>query len=507
MAAPRVAIYCRISSDRETTQAGVNRQLSDCLEFAAERGLNVTSEIIDNNVSAYDRRRIRPGWRQLQKLIADGALDGVLVWHTDRLYRHPVDLEEIIALVEIRNLTIWSVTAGEIDLNTPTGRLVARLLGSVARNEVEHKAERQSRAHLELARRGKWQGGPVPLGFLKVADATGKLELHPVEAPAMQEAAARLLAGHSLKRTSLWFSLEISRDVRAGTLRNALLSPTIAGYRVHIPQGHRDKWATARARREVSGNLPPTATKYQAEWPPVLDLGTWNQLQALLLDPARSSHRRRPEKSLLAGLARCHCGGSMGFSQLAYKCAKPNCGKVAISSKSLERLIIAAVSARVEATDSLTTTTPTAPEELSVSPDPTDTRRKQLLRLFSDAVISHEELVDGLAHLELASRAAADRASDAIAAQTAHLNILTSARKWSQLVEMVREGDFDAIAELRETLKALLTRIVISPASSGKGNGPRIDPSRVQLEWKHERKERDERPAIALVPLDTLEFL
>jgi site-specific DNA recombinase len=46
-----------------------------------------------------------------------------------------------------------------LDLSTPSGRMVARQLGAVARYESEHKSERQRRKHQELAEASKSSGG------------------------------------------------------------------------------------------------------------------------------------------------------------------------------------------------------------------------------------------------------------------------------------------------------------------------------------------------------------
>ena len=77
--------------------------------------------------------------------IADGKLDAVVAWDLDRLHRRPVELEAFIDVADRHRLALATVS-GDVDLSTPQGRLVARLKGSVARHEVEHKSARQRRA-------------------------------------------------------------------------------------------------------------------------------------------------------------------------------------------------------------------------------------------------------------------------------------------------------------------------------------------------------------------------
>ena len=56
--------------------------------------------------------------------------------------------------------------SGEIDLSHDQGRLVARLLTSVAKAETERKGARQRDANDQAARAGKRRaGGPRPFGY------------------------------------------------------------------------------------------------------------------------------------------------------------------------------------------------------------------------------------------------------------------------------------------------------------------------------------------------------
>jgi resolvase-like protein len=55
------------------------------------------------------------------------------------LTRSPRELEEVIDPHDKRGIVLATVT-GEMDLSTPTGRMLARMLGAVARHEAEGPA-------------------------------------------------------------------------------------------------------------------------------------------------------------------------------------------------------------------------------------------------------------------------------------------------------------------------------------------------------------------------------
>src|SRR3990172_9414772 len=107
------AIYARISSDPEGDRLGVTRQVEDCQAIAAPRG-----------------------W--------PGA-DAVVVWHADRLHRHPRELEEFFEVCVGAKVTAMASVTGEMDLSTHDGQFLARILGAVARKESDDKSRRITR--------------------------------------------------------------------------------------------------------------------------------------------------------------------------------------------------------------------------------------------------------------------------------------------------------------------------------------------------------------------------
>lgn len=91
--------------------------------------------------------------------ITAGEIDAVVVWHLDRLHRQPIELEEFIEITEKAGIApnLATVT-GEVDLSTDDGRFMARIMGAVARKEVERKKVRQQRQSLQRAQSGKGWG-------------------------------------------------------------------------------------------------------------------------------------------------------------------------------------------------------------------------------------------------------------------------------------------------------------------------------------------------------------
>jgi site-specific DNA recombinase len=144
------AIYVRISRDREGAGLGVERQEADCRALANRLGWNVITTFADNDISAYSGK-VRPQYRAMLAAIEAGELDGIVAWHTDRLHRRAAELENFVAIAEAHNLKIQTVTAGDLDLSSASGRMIARMLGAVAQHEIDHTRERMKRAKLQKA--------------------------------------------------------------------------------------------------------------------------------------------------------------------------------------------------------------------------------------------------------------------------------------------------------------------------------------------------------------------
>ena len=132
----QAAIYLRISSDPSGQQLGVTRQREDCAKLCADKGWTPV-EYVDNDTSASNGKR-RPAYETMLADIRDGRIGAVVAWDLDRLHRRPIELESFMALADEKHLALATVS-GDVDLSTAQGRLVARLKGSVAAHEIEHK--------------------------------------------------------------------------------------------------------------------------------------------------------------------------------------------------------------------------------------------------------------------------------------------------------------------------------------------------------------------------------
>jgi DNA invertase Pin-like site-specific DNA recombinase len=377
----RASIYCRISKDRVGAGLGVTTQEKDCRDLAASLGATVIEPVLaDNDVSAYSGKP-RPGYRKLLERIASNQTDAVLVWHTDRLHRSPAELEDYITLCETAGVRTVTVKAGDLDLASPSGLVMARTLGAFARYEVDHAVERMQRAKQRSAEAGKWKGGRRPFGY----EADG-VTIREVEAQALRDGADMVLAGQSVRAIAReWNARGITTTTgRPWTLhgpRRVLLRPRNAGLMEH--QG------------DVIG---------EASWAAVIEPEKWRAVVRMLADPSRRTNNANiAVRWLGSGLYGCAvCGetvrGDRGRGDVpTYRCREAaHVTRVQAPVDEYVRGVIAARLRKPDLADLLRRPTPEVDvRALEVRVVELSERKKQLAGIFIEGGIDAEQLTAG----------------------------------------------------------------------------------------------------------------
>ena len=115
----RAFTYARQSKDHD---AGIGRQQQDTDELCSRRGLEVAGRFADNDVSASKSRKGTDYDRMMTQMRAGGC-DVLVITYMDRLYRQPIELEEIIPEIENAGVLVATLYEGDMDLRTDTGQL------------------------------------------------------------------------------------------------------------------------------------------------------------------------------------------------------------------------------------------------------------------------------------------------------------------------------------------------------------------------------------------------
>ena len=150
----RVAIYARVST---TNGQSPEMQLSDLREYASRRGWEAFAEYVDNGVSG--ARESRP---ELNRLMADAHrrhFDVVLCWKIDRFGRSLKHLVNALADLDGYGIAFVSLR-DNLDLSTPSGRLMFQIIGAMAEFERSLIQERVKAGLRNAKLKGKILGRP-----------------------------------------------------------------------------------------------------------------------------------------------------------------------------------------------------------------------------------------------------------------------------------------------------------------------------------------------------------
>jgi site-specific DNA recombinase len=462
------AIYCRISRDRTGQRLGVERQEPPCRELCARKGWEVAGVYVDDDTFAYSGKR-RPQYERMLAEVQAGHVQAIVAWAADRLSRRPIENEGIIDLAERLGVQLATVT-GEYDLATAAGRLHFRQLGILAWYESEHLAERFVLKHEELARGGRFHGGPRPFGYEKDG-----MTIRPAEAVEVARAAQRVLDGASLRSIATDWR---ARGVRSpqgkvwspGSIGRLLTSPRLAGIRTHQGQLH------------------------DAAWPPILDKATHERLKVVLAGAVRrpqGGRGRPPEKALLPGLVFCAECGRRCYSttkipgKRSYACSRERggCGRVSRLAETLEEFVRDGVLVALDSPEF----TQARQARRSEQSGPQESGLLDALREDEARLV---ELGRDYANRLIARPAffAAQQAlTDRIAATTRTLDRITQGRILAALPApsdgaTLRATWDQADLEWRRSLVAtLVEQVRLRPAVRGRNT---FDPDRVEIIWR-----------------------
>ena len=160
----RVALYARVST---CNGQDPEMQLRELREYAGRRGWEIAGEYTDHGVSG--SKDSRPELNQLMADAHQRRFDAVLVWKIDRFGR---SLKHLVnALADLCAYGVAFVSFRDnLDLSTPSGRLMFQIIGAMAEFERSLIQERV-RAGLRNARaKGKKFGRPrVQVDGVRVA--------------------------------------------------------------------------------------------------------------------------------------------------------------------------------------------------------------------------------------------------------------------------------------------------------------------------------------------------
>ena len=342
-----VALYARVSSDRQDVDLSIAAQLRALRDYAEKNDYLVAREYVDEAESG--RIADRP---EFQKMLNEAAkpeapFKEILVWKFSRFTRKREHAVAFKSMLRRRGVRVVSITEQADD--TPTGKLLEAIIESVDEFYSENLAQEVTRGMREAASRGFWMTTYAPYGYRRVHVQDGaakrpKLELNPPADAVVRRLFDMVLQGKSI--------LDVTKTLNAEGI------PTTNGKKwlkttIHTMLSNEAYTGALVWGANAKDGAPPV--RVEDAHPAIISKRDFQRARRLLGSraPKKVNPRRASSPYLLSGIAKCEtCGKAMTAAEAKsgkytyYIChsllkrGKGTCKTPRLNAKSFEKLIV-----------------------------------------------------------------------------------------------------------------------------------------------------------------------
>jgi DNA invertase Pin-like site-specific DNA recombinase len=317
-AAPRAALYARVSTGRQAEQdLSIPDQVAQLKAWCDGRGVRVAANYIEPGASATDDKR--PEFQRMVERACDGehAFDLIVVHSYSRFFRDAFGLEFYVRKLAKHGVKLVSITQelGE----DPAQVMMRQVIALFDEYQSKENAKHVLRAMKENARQGFWNGSRPPFGYQAVeverrgARVKKKLVVDAVEAETVRLIYRLFGEGDQgsgpmgVKSITVWLNERGYRTRQGGSWGvgsvHKILTNTVYGGECRF------NVLETRTRRHKE-----EAEQIKTAVPSIIPYEEFSRVQSLL--HARSPRVTAPRvvtgPILLTGLAFCaSCGGGM----------------------------------------------------------------------------------------------------------------------------------------------------------------------------------------------------
>lgn len=155
-------VYLRKSTEAEDKQVqSIGDQRRELREFIKRNDLVIAGEFEESQSAHHPGR---PIFNEVMKRIAKGTSNGLLVWHSNRISRNPVDTGTVINLIDEGKL-VHVRTPAHILGNDPSEKLMLALEGAMAKKDSDDKSFAVKRGLRGRCQKG-YPNGVAPIGYI-----------------------------------------------------------------------------------------------------------------------------------------------------------------------------------------------------------------------------------------------------------------------------------------------------------------------------------------------------
>lgn len=320
-----VALYARVSSDRQVRDHTIESQIAELKRRIAVDGHELLEEYVFTDDGRRGSNLEREGLKNLRDKVAEGKINKIYIYSLDRLSRDPVDQRDVID--EFKRARVEIIFSNHKVDDTPESDLMTDVQGAVGRFELRQILIRSMRGKLRAAREGcvsVISNAPYGYRYIRkhVEGGENKFEINEEEAKVVREVfmwigEERISIREAVKRLrEASVRTQTGKEVwHSSTIHKMLKNPAYKGQAAYGKTKAGPVMLEVKPKKSNSRRTHSIYSTDEENWihipvPKIVDEDLFNVVQEQLIEnKQRARVQQRKETYLLQKLVVCKCCG------------------------------------------------------------------------------------------------------------------------------------------------------------------------------------------------------
>ena len=304
----KAGLYSRVShiSQAEDDRVSLSEQDREMVEYCESRNYEVVKKYVDPGYKGWSRHR--PGFREMLADMETGAVDVVVMWHSDRLFR---DFKPMVMVDEVLRQSDGKVRVESVRDYIDMDTLPIQAMS--ARAYIRRLGESSRMGRRGKARRGIMSGPPKYGYRLEGEKGNKRPAIYEPEAQIVRRIFEEYLDGIGTPRIAERLHNEGIPTRNGGRWGQSMIQKTLNNptYIGKAPYGKTSYYYKDDGEKDVRHrHKHPESEWITIPYPPLIDERAFEKVQQMRLHPTRQrSAKKYFVKFLLKGLMFCGtCG-------------------------------------------------------------------------------------------------------------------------------------------------------------------------------------------------------
>ena len=348
--------YARYSTSNQTENS-IAYQLAEITKYCREQKINLVGTYTDEAESGTNTDR--PGFQQMCRDARSGRFQAVVIYDISRGSRDVGDWFAFRKAMLLLGIQVIAATQKLGDLTNSNDFLVELISVGMGQREVLETRQKSINGVAVRAKDGVFLGGTPPLGYDIVNQ---QYVINGAEARTVRTIFSMYASGCGYGEILDAVSGAVGkfgRPLGKNSLHSILTNERYIGVYTW------NKKHTKLFRKWAGGGLNENVTRIENKIPPIIDRGTWTEVQKRMENSKRNASNKAKVEYLLSGMIECEaCGAAYvghcstkrtGHRNRYYVCGNKyrakSCSAPSVNADNIEQAVLEGVKSYLSSTD------------------------------------------------------------------------------------------------------------------------------------------------------------